>query len=127
MPGLDVSEALTDPFFMDTFTVNRCAETISSKGRSVITRTPILDVGGVVCVAHGNDLERLPESQRMGRNLSIVTKFPLIGPAPGKQPDEIIWRGGTYLIKSLDPYPQYGAGFVQAIAGSTDVIDTPTP
>ena len=127
MADLDVSEILVDPMLTDTFTVNRRTETISSKGRSVTTPTVIENVVGVVCAAHGNDLKRLDDSQLMGRHISIVTKFRLIGPAPGFQADTIIWKGDTFVVQSLDPYPQYGEGFVQAIAGSMDMTDQPTP
>jgi len=123
MAQLDVSEALTDPLLGDTFTVRRKVETLNSKGRAILTPTDIPRVFGVITVSSPNDLERLPEEQRMGRHLSIVTKFQLIGPAPGKQPDSVLWRGSELLVQNVEPYPQFGQGFMQAIVGSTDMID----
>lgn len=127
MAYLDVSDVLLDPELADIFTVIRRAEAVSSKGRSTLTPTTIPNVIGVICAAHGNDLDRLDDSQRMGRHISIVTQFRLIGPAPGQQPDNIEWQGDTFVILTIEPYPQYGKGFIQAIAGSVDMIDQPTP
>lgn len=126
MAQLDVSEALTDPLLGDLFVVRRKVETVNSKGRAVLTPTDLPDIFGVITVAHPTDLERLPEEQRMGRHFSIVTRFQLLGPAPGKQPDTVVWLGGEYLVQDVGPYPQYGQGFVQAIVGSTDMIDAAT-
>ncbi len=67
----------------------------------------------------------------MGRNLVIVTKFRLRGPAKDGstqyQPDLITWEGDSYVVKTIDPYPQYGAGFIQAIVGSMDSVDQTVP
>ncbi len=56
-------------------------------------------------------------------NLCVVTKFRLRGPTPGYQPDIIVWYGNEFIVKQLDPYPQYGQGFMQAIVGSVKHID----
>lgn len=126
MSQMDVTAALLDPYIADRFTVKRRAETISDKGRTQMATTNLLAVG-VIASAGPNDLMRLDDSQRMGRVLSVVTRFRLIGPAPGKQPDIISWQGDDYIVITVDPYPQYGQGFVQAIIGSVNVTDQPTP
>lgn len=123
---IDVGDVLLDVDIAQTFTVLRRASTRTDKGREQVAVRRINNVVGVVCAASPNDLERLPEEQRMGRNLSIVTKFSLRGPAPGFQPDEVVWRGDTFLVKTVDPYPGFGP-FVQAIAGSIDSQDRPMP
>lgn len=127
MALLDVSEILVDPDLADRFTVKRRTEVIDDFGRASTTDETFEGVIGVVTSANPNDLMRLPEAQRMDRNFCIVTKFRLIGPAPGKQPDTILWYGSTLVVKDIQPYPQYGAGFIQAIAGSMDIIDPVTP
>lgn len=127
MPYLDVSEVLVDPELCDRVRVLRYAETISERGRVTSTPEVIEPVIGVMNSAGPNDLMRLPEDQKMGRVMSFITKFRLRGPSPGYQPDHIVWQGTTYIVLSIDPYAQYGAGFVQAIIGSTDIIDPPTP
>lgn len=125
-PFLDVSEVLLDPMIADRFIVNRRVQTLDSHGRVALTSTAMNGVG-VVTASSGNDLDRLDDNQRMGRHLTIVTKFRLRGPSPGYQPDTITWKGDTFVVQAIDPYPQYGAGFVQAIAGSMDLLDQPVP
>ncbi len=125
MALLDFSEVILDADLCDTIVVKRRAEAVNTSGRPVFTTQTFNDVVAVVTSAGKNDLERLPEDQRMGRNLCIVTNFKLRGPAPGYQPDLITWYGDDFIVKQLDPYPQFGTGFVQAIVGSIDTIDQP--
>lgn len=130
--AMDMSDALMDPDMNDKFNVIRRPETINpANGRSSTTPQTFKNISGVVTSAHGNDLERLDDADRMGRNISIVTSFALRGPSVDGsdqeyKPDLIVWRGATYVVKALDPYPQFGAGFVQAIAGSVGVVDVAT-
>jgi len=124
-PTLSVDEVTLDPIFTDWIVVKRRPVTINQYGENVIGPVVETRVAAVVTVAHGNDLDRLDDNQRMGRNLSIVIRHPLRGPAPGYQPDTIRWQGDDYVVKTVDPYPQFGAGFVQAIAGSIDSLDQP--
>lgn len=132
MADLDVSDAINDSNLSSSFDVIRRKENISDKGRMSTDDQRICDVEGVVCEAGPNDLERLDDQQRMGRHISVVTQFALRGPARGRsddryQPDLIFWQGDYYVIHQLDPYPQYGSGFMQAIAGSIDYNDRATP
>lgn len=126
MPGLDMSEALTDPLTMDRLTAVRRRQSISSHGR-VRVSTKRFPFGGVVNMAGPDDLERLDDNQRTGRVLSIVTKFPMRATSPGFQPDIAQWRGDSYLVHTCDPYPQYGTGFYQVLAGSIDSQDKAPP
>jgi hypothetical protein len=126
-PFVDVSDILVDPDLADSFTVNRRNTSTDVHGRVVNVTQVINNVIGVVNAASGNDLERHPEIQLMGRHLSIVTRFRLTGPAQGVQPDIIQWQGDYYVVQALDPYPQYGVGFVQAIVGSIDSMDVALP
>lgn len=127
MPYLDVSSVLSDPMIADRVKVTRQKEVVGTNGRVSIVPEVFPIVVGVMTSAGPNDLERVPEAQRMGRVMSFVTKFRLRGPSPGYQPDTIDWAGDTYLVVTVDPYPRYGAGFVQSIIASTDIIDKPTP
>jgi hypothetical protein len=126
---MDMSDALHDPDMGDFVTVKRRVEAVSTAtGRSSTTDESIPNVFGVIAEASKNDLERLPEADRMGRNMSMVTSFALRGPAQveGTQfkPDIVVWRGNEYLVKQVGPYPQFGPGFIQAIMGSVEIIET---
>lgn len=132
MPDLDVSEALTDPMLTDSFDVLRRKEVLDAHGRVTTPQNQsFAGQYGVISAASPNDLERLEDSQRMGRNLSLITNFRLQGPAEVSgteyQPDVVVWGGDQYVVKHIDPYSRYGAGFIQAIIGSMDIIDQPPP
>lgn len=135
MPMIDISTALTSLMFVDVFQVTRRTETIDQYGESTVATQVFFPVYGSVQAASNNDLKRLPDEQHQGKNISIVTKFPLQGVAPGMQPDLIQWpmnNGGSnadnFVVAYLDDYSQFAAGFIQAIAHSIDMVDyTPTP
>lgn len=122
MATLDVSDVLLCPEFTDNYIIHRSVETISSNGRPVSTITGLPSFG-VVCMASAGDLKRYPELQMLERVLSIVTKTRLQSAVSGAQPDIIQWRGDNYVVKAIDPYPQYGQGFYQVIAASIDLMD----
>lgn len=125
MPFLDVSDVVCDPMLADTFSVLRRVETVNDHGEVGISSTQHDNVVGVITMAGPNDLDRLDDSQRMGRVISCVTKFRLRGPSPGFQPDVIVWQGSNFVIAALDLYNRFGAGFMQAIAVSMTLVDGP--
>lgn len=125
MAEMDFHDLLLDPELADTFNVVRRAETVDNFGEASVTETPYSNVIGVLRPTRPDDLQILPEGQRMGRHVTIVTNFRLQGPAPGYQPDEVQWGGDTFLVKEVLPYTRFGRGFIKAIAGSVDVIDQP--
>lgn len=126
MPHLDVTEILSCPDLADRFDVRRRTETVNDFGESIKGSEVLRNKIGVITSAGANDLQRLPEDQRMGRIMSLITRFPLRGPAPGFQPDEILWTGSTYVVVWVDPYTRYGRGFVQTLICSKDSVD-PAP
>jgi len=125
MPTLDVSEVLDDPDLSDTFNVIRRADTVGSDGRSVTTPTVYNNVVGVVCMASPNDLDRQDVGEITGAMISVVTSFRLRGSGEGFQPDQIVWDGGTYTVKTIDKYHRYGAGFTSALAMSMNASTPP--
>ena len=129
MAFLDVSDVLLDPDFTNSFVVQRRLETVDVNGRSQV-QTFSAPSFGVVTAASPNDLERLPESDVYRRVISIVTKFKLRGEtkdASGNnwKPDLIVWQGDHYLVREIDLYSQFGAGFIQALCSSEDLVDKP--
>lgn len=133
MPLLDVSEVLTDPDLADSFEVIRRPEVRTAVGRSQVTPAAAVTAYGVVCMAGDADLQRLPEDERAGRAISIVTKYRLRGPARATggeqfQPDLVRWppsTGDLFVVRLVEPYTRYGAGFVEAIATSLQSIEQP--
>jgi len=124
MALLEVSiDGLFDPMSSDLFTVQRRTEKVNTQGRSTLSVKSTPNVVGVVTMASGKDLERLPEMEVFERAISVVTAFKLQGETTGRQPDLVLWRGGTYVVKAIDPYPQFGQGLYEAICTSMDLTD----
>ncbi len=125
MALLDVDSVLLDPDFLDNFIVQRRMETVDNNGYSQLSTTSYTAVGVVNPIAP-NDLDRQAGYQVMGRTISVVTKFALRGEVTGEQPDIVLWRGNHYVVKAINLYPQYGAGFIEAECTSMDRVDTAT-
>lgn len=124
MSDLDVSDILSDPDIADPFVVKRRSEVVGQNGRVSVDVANLQGVG-VICAASPNDLKRLPDAQHTERHISIITAFRLRATAPDYQPDLIGWQGDFYIVADVQPYTQYGAGFVQAICASTNYQDQP--
>lgn len=123
-PLLDPSDAIGDVDFSGTVTVTRRAEVVTSKGVSTVPNPRTFEgVPAVVTMAAPNDLERLEDLDRGRRYISVVTNFMLRMASPGYKPDLIDHLGDRYEVVDLSPYPQFGPGWVQAIAGSINVQD----
>jgi galactose-6-phosphate isomerase len=128
VPTLDLSDAF-DPEFIDDFVVIRLTETINTHGRNDLTEKA-MSAQGVVVPTSPDDLNRLPEGSYMGKSITIITQFRIQGPAKDEvgaitQPDEILWHGSRFVVRMLDDYSGFGAGFVSAVAVSIDSVDPP--
>jgi len=123
MAYLEMADAVLAPDLGDQFKVERRLETRTQRGRSLQTPSVFTNLSGVITMASPNDLLRLPDTERMDRHISVVTNFALRGPTTDYQPDIIWWRGDSYVVKTFEPYPQFGSGFYQAICGSVDATD----
>jgi hypothetical protein len=115
---LDVSDAITAEEFAVTITVIRRAEVIDSKGRVSTVDQTFNNVSAVVTADAPSDLDRGQDYQTYSRSITIVTQFPLQGVTSGAQPDFIQWQGSKFIVKHVDLYPHFGAGFFQAKASS---------
>jgi hypothetical protein len=134
VPDLDVTDILTDPDLADCFTVIRRENTIGNDGVGTVTPTSYCNVVGVVTAAGNQALQRLPESQLMGKTVSVVTTFRLRGattdPVTGLQyqPDLVVWpiqNGTTFVVADLQDWSRFGAGFVEATCSSIGWSDPP--
>ena len=123
MALLDMSDALLDPMFLDTFKVLRRQETIDDTGRSAVVTRTFNPVYGTVTMNSPSDLDRSSDYQIATRTLTVVLKFQLQTEVTGFQPDIVVWRGDNYLVRHVDYYPQFGAGFYQAECTSMDKTD----
>ena len=125
MPFLDVSSVLSDPDFVDHFVVERRSEVVNEYGRSEQTLST-WKAAGVVTVGSPNDLDRPEEYEKFTRSITVVTKDRLRDSVNGYQPDVIQWRGSRFVVKAIDLYPHFGAGFYQIEAESMELVDGST-
>jgi galactose-6-phosphate isomerase len=121
---LDLSDAF-DPAFLDDFVIVRQVEVIDQHGRSVVLSSTNIAAVGVIGPTSPDDLQRLPEGDYTNKAITIVSQTRIQGNSPGVKADEILWHGSRYLVRALDDFTQYGAGFVQAVAVSIDPLDPP--
>jgi galactose-6-phosphate isomerase len=127
MTMLDVSVALTNPYTIDQFTVQRRADTVSNFGESTLTLQQLGTQYGVITPAGNNDLLRLPDEQRMKKSIVVFTSFKLRGAckdgvAQAFQPDIVVWSGNNFLVLDLEDYSHYGPGYVKAVCVMIDLI-----
>ena len=115
MALLDVTEVLFSPEFMDTgIQCLRSTQTVDNDGiaSNIITATSF---SGVVVPTSGEYLQRIPEGERVNGSITIYTTFILRDGLAGNPTDEVIWKGRTYVVSSVQDYGHYGRGFVSAV------------
>jgi galactose-6-phosphate isomerase len=118
MALIDVSEILSDPDFVDDFNVIRNSRTVDMHGRTIDTDGVYLTYGSVQ-PAKEVQLRQLPELERVGSFISVVTPFRLFALTDTTAPDQITWNGRSYRVKIVRDWTNYGQGFVEAICELT--------
>lgn len=131
MPWLDVTEVTLDPFLSDVITVIRRMQTVDVHGNVQIITMGSYNAVGVVTPTDNNSLTRAEAYESQADSIRIITTFRLRGAAQdiagvNWQPDLVQWNGNTYLIKSLNDYTRFGAGFVDADAIAIDYNPSPS-
>ena|SRR5258708_32984194 len=131
---LDVSDAINEVSFQDTFDVRRRTDNVNQQGVTQIAWNTAVGVQGIVGPSGKNDLDRVPDGQRSSKTVTVVTNFRLQGPArgaPANQADVIVWPsliGDPYLVVHLEDYSHYGQGFVLAVCSAITLAQpAPTP
>ncbi len=119
------SDVVLDPLLAERVSIIRRAEAMDAHGRSQVTPTTTPNVVGVVTMYEDIELMRqeFPEMQFATRVISFISKFRTQSATVGFQPDLIAWRGDNYVVKRVSPYPQFGAGFYEAVAMSIDRME----
>lgn len=113
IPTLDVNRVLLDAHFRTQVTLCRRAVTIDAHGRTAVTETTT-PIGAVVRPATEKDLERLPEGDRDRGYIKVLSETEMHVGTAGAQPDEIIWSGARWVVKTVDSW-MYGRCFWSAI------------
>lgn len=127
---LDVSVALTNPYTLDTFTIQRRVENVSSTGLGVLSPTVFQGIRGVVHPAGDNDLSRLPDEEQQSKSIVVITRFALRGSTQDGvpqnwKPDIVQWNNNNFLVRHVDDYSKYARGFIYTICVMQDMIAQP--
>lgn len=125
MPFADLSLVLSDPELVDRFIVQRRTDHINDHGRSVPQVAWQGRRWGIVTPASPDEMLRVPDQEHMRKALSIISRFRFHGPAPGQQPDFVVWHGDTYVVITSDDYSAFGPGFTQALVQRIDATVGP--
>lgn len=116
---LNLSELLIDPDFAQPFTIQRSSGSFQLGGfQSTVT---MIGAVGAITVASEQDLDQVPEGDRVTGAMTFYTATPLFrthadGGAPGLS-DVLLWRGDAYRIQKIWPYADYG--YYKAVAVRT--------
>jgi signal peptidase I len=114
MPTLDVTDILFDPDFCDdSLTVKRRVTSVDEDGfpTTVDTVTPF---SAVVTVDRSVEAQLRMSGQTVTGTILVITTERLIAGETGRIGDIVTYQNREYLVKSVDDYTAYGAGFVQA-------------
>lgn len=128
MPDIDVTDVLVSLDIADqAFQVIRRSETVNNFGEAVLT-TAVIDAVGAVQPLGDNSLLREEMFTTNNNGLTVWTTTPLYnaGRTVGNvtyQPDLILWQGSHYLVKTLNPWSDFGVGFFMAECQQTEFED----
>ncbi len=113
---------LSDSMFEDCFKIRRRLDVVRSNGRTDADWDRYTEQYGVITLQNPSDLMRAEDGQTIPRRILVVARVPLIGAAPGQQPDEIEWNGAIFTVADVMPWSRYGDGFYEAVCEFRDSI-----
>ena len=117
MSGINVDDVITDPDMgSQRFSVIRQGASTDSHGRTLppdptLPATPAV---GAVQPASGRTMAMNPELSNVSGVIEIWTQFRLEGPSDTTQADIILYKGRTYMVHSVQPWIEWGQGFIHA-------------
>ena len=122
MPFQDVSDVLDDPDFNQIIMVTRTLKGVDDRGE--VTLTPTTEsVSAVVAPITANELNRLPDAERLSGGCTVYTRYPLFSGNGDYTADTVLANGSTYVVVSVDDWEAFGAGFVTARCGLLNMRD----
>lgn len=107
MARIDVSELMTDPDFVNAFTLVRRTPTVNDFGENTFTEVLSVAIGSVQSPGK-ETLQRLPEGVKLSNVKTIYTKAVMTA-----NQDQIVWEGQRYNIYSVLPWGNFGNGWYE--------------
>lgn len=109
---INVSRVINNPKVSQLFSIFRKTGDWD-KGRFVQVENEI-KMQGVISIAKPEDIEMIPESDRVGGEMIIHSTEEIFTTNDEGTSDELLWNGERYKVHSLGPYKDYG--YYKAIA-----------
>lgn len=131
MPEIDVTDVLLDSDVAgEDFTYARRPETVTQAGRGVRALQVYPGVGSIQPI-EDNSMARTEDYDAAANTIQIITMTRLRSVSQdqgGNQfaADIVTWKGNSYVVKTVEDFSQYGAGYVRAVATSQDFVDQAT-
>lgn len=128
MPSIDVAALLSDPFIAgEPFAVIRRPDVVGSDGVTTIGSTQLQAVGQITPTG-ANSMLREEAFTSATKTIRVMTTFMLRGPSRDPtmqnfQPDLVVWRGDSYIVRTIDDFSRYGAGMIIAECSSIDYVE----
>lgn len=110
MARIDVSELMTDPDFVMTFTIVRRTPTVNNFGENELSETPVSAVGSIQA-ATGETAKRLPDGVQLSNFKTIFTKAVIKADSAGAYTDQIEIKGQRFNVFQVLPWEDFGAGW----------------
>lgn len=120
MAQIDVSDLLLDPDFIDNLTLIHRTASVSSSGHTVLVESSQVTVGSVQ-PANGQQIMRLPEALQSSDVRAFYIKAVIQSDGSAQYPDVILFQGGRYLIKQVEQWLNFGAGWNMGICVREDI------
>jgi hypothetical protein len=121
---MDVTDAILDPQFCEKIMVQRRTQSVGTSGLASQSIT-LLPAYGVITQGGMQDYALADDAERSRILITAHLTIPLRGPASGKAPDQLLWKGNTYTVRKALNYSQYGAGFYAAELEMQDLLEDP--
>jgi galactose-6-phosphate isomerase len=126
MATIDLSDIVDDVDFDMEFRVVQAIEIVGSNGRATFTNKTIKTHGSVQ-PATPRGLQLLPDSVRVEGALTIYTRYPLRINDGVRAADTVLWEGRRYVVSNVQPWSQWGRGFINATCTLHDLTDQSQP
>ena len=132
MPLIDVTDVLSDlDIACQSFSVVRRTETVNTHGEALQSEQILGPFVGAVQPVGDQSLVREEAYTTSKSAISVWTTFRLYDASRSVggvtyQPDLVLWDGEYYLVRALNPWSDFGAGFVQADCIGFAYVPKPT-
>lgn len=115
---IDLSRLIAAPDFSEPFVIRRRIGKWEA-GRFVATPEDTA-VTGIVEPTSGDDLEQVPEGDRVSGMMTFYTRQPVYLAQDRSQSDELIWRGKSYKTVQVMDWSRHG--FYKVIASYVEGV-----